>query len=94
MHTKGLLSNLLKHLSSGRGQETQACVLLGKNGKNEEVLRHSDATLGLALRAAVAVSGYGCLICVGKCEQQELQEKVMQLYRLCSSFFHGRNRGR
>lgn len=66
----------------------------GEKWKKEEVLRHSDATLGLALRAAVAVSGYGCLVCVGKCEQQELQEKVMQLYRLCSSFFHGGNRGR
>lgn len=51
----------------------------GEKWKKEEVLRHSDAILGLALRAAVAVSGYGCLVCVGKCEQQELQEKVVFL---------------
>lgn len=62
--------------------------------KKEKVLRHSDATLGLAWRAAVVVSGCGCLVCVGKWEQQELQEKVMQLYRSCSSFCHGGSRGR
>lgn len=56
-----------------RSGDTSLCPASGKWKKG----KHFDTTLGLALRAAVAVSGYGCLVCVGKCEQQELQEKVI-----------------